>query len=111
MEKTREKAANGISVEIIPKPPCEFEIEIGHWLLDSKISVIVELVEAEYNEVSDSRGEIQKKYRIHVSREIEKGRFAYVLCDAITLIYAQDDENDALDEAAGILETLMEKLA
>lgn len=112
MTKTKEeKMADEISVEIIPKPPYELEIEIGHWLLDSKVSVIVELMETDFNEGADNKGEVQKKYRLHVSREIEKGRFVHVLCDAITLIYAQDDENDALNEAAGILETLMKKLA
>lgn len=111
-EEAKEKAAGGISVEIIPKPPYELEIEIGHWLLDGKVSVIVELVEVEtgYDEGADGRGEVQKKYRLHVSREIEKGRFVHVLCDAAALIYARSGKKDALNEAAGILEMLTEKL-
>lgn len=110
MEKAKEKAAGGISVEIIPKPPYELEIEIGHWLLDGKVSVIVELMETDFNEGTGGKGEVRREYRVHVSREIEKGRFVHVLCDAIALIYAQGDENDALGEAGRILKMLMEKL-
>ena len=111
MEKTKEKATDGISVEIIPKPPCELEIEIGHWLLDSKISVIVELMEDEYCEGSNGKGEVQRGYGLHVSRKIERWRFVHVLWDAVVLIYAQSDENDVLYEAGRILEMLAQKLA
>lgn len=111
MEMMKEKATNGISVEIIPKPPCKLEIEIGHWLLDSKISVTVEQMSDEYYEGSNGKGEVQRGYGLHVSRKIERWRFVHVLCDAVVLIYAQSDENDVLYEAGRILEMLAQKLS